>query len=154
MLSAQTIPSALTLQWEREALSQKIPYTEFGNFIKMKENNYRQSLEQKEEAPKVFANAARNKLTEYGNKIALKTLLQIPVVERTCKLALYDMDELQRKLSNGFISEEQKESFISEREQWFTHLKERMRNLRISKEVLQTFGLDWKLCKTFAYQTI
>lgn len=148
------IPSALTLQWEQEALSQKIPYTEFGNFIKMKENNYWQSLESKEETPQIFANAARNKLTEYGNKVVLDYFLGIPLVERICKLAKYDLDEMQKKLSHGFADAEQKENFIWERDHWFMRLKEKMKENRISKETLESFGLNWKECKTFAYQTL
>lgn len=148
------IPSALMLQWEQEALSQKIPYTEFGNFVRMKENNYWQSLEEKEETPKVFANAARNKLTEYGNKVALEHFLAIPLVERVCKMAKYDLEDMQRKLSRGFADAEQKENFIWERDYWFMRLKEKMKDLRISKEVLESHGLNWKVCKAFAYQTL
>ena len=153
-MDKQQIPSALTLQWEQEAIEQKIPYTEFGNFIKMKENNYRQSLGSKEETPQIFANAARNKLTEYGNKVVLDYFLGIPLVERICKFAKYDLDEMQKKLSHGFADAEQKENFIYEREHWFMRLKEKMKEHRISKEVLESFGLDWKQCKTFAYQTL
>ena len=148
------IPSALTLQWEQEALSQKIPYTEFGNFIKMKERLYWQSLSTTKERPAIFANDARNKLTEYGNKVALEHFLAIPLVERVCKFAKFDLEELQRKLSRGFEDETQKENFIWERDHWFMRLKEKMKDLRISKEVLESFGLDWKECKRFAYQTI
>lgn len=148
------IPSALIQQWEREALSQKIPYTEFGNFLRMKERNYRQSLEDRKQSPKVFANDARNKLTEYGNKVALETLLAIPKVERVCKFARFDFEELQRKLSRGFADAEQKENFLFEREHWFMCLKEKMKDLRISKETLQSFGLDFKAAKSFYYQAI
>lgn len=148
------IPSALIQQWEREALSQKIPYTEFGNFLRMKERNYRQSLEDRKQSPKVFANDARNKLTEYGNKVALETLLAIPLIERVCKFARFDFEELQRKLSNGFADAEQKENFLFEREHWFMHLKNKMKDLRISKETLQSFGLDFKAAKSFYYQAI
>jgi len=148
------IPSALTLQWEQEALSQKIPYTEFGNFIRMKENNYWQSVEEKKPQQEIFANAARNKLTEYGNKVVLDYFLCIPLVERICKFAKYDLDEMQKKLSRGFEDETQKENFIWEREHWFMRLKEKMKEHRISKEVLESHGLDWKQCKSFAYQVI
>lgn len=154
MDKTRQIPSDLMLQWEQEALSQKIPYTEFGNFIKMKERLYWQSVEEKKECPQIFANAARNKLTEYGNKIALENILAIPLVERVCKLAKFDLEELQRKLSRGFGDETQKENFIRERDHWFARLKEKMNENRISKETLESFGLNWKECKTFAYQTI
>lgn len=154
MDKTRQIPSALMLQWEQEALSQKIPYTEFGNFIKMKERLYWQSVEEKKERPQIFANAARNKLTEYGNKVALDYFLAIPLVERVCKMAKYDLDELQRKLSRGFADAEQKENFIWERDYWFMRLKEKMKDLRISKETLLSFGFDFKAAKSFAYQTI
>ena len=102
----------------------------------------------------IFTNNARNKLTEYGNKVALDKLLSIPEVERTCKFAKFDMEELQKNLSHGFATEWQKEMFLSRRNFWFSHLKERMRDLRISKETLESFGLSWKAVKSFAYQTI
>lgn len=148
------IPSSLIQQWENEALSQKIPYTEFGNFLRMKERLYRQSLEDRKQSPKVFANDARNKLTEYGNKVALKTLLSIPTLERACKFARWEFEELKEKLSKGFQDESQKENFLIEREHWFAHLKEKMKDLRISKETLQSFGLDFKAAKSFYYQAI
>lgn len=154
MKEFQEISSALMQQWEQEALSQKIPYTEFGNFLKMKERLFRQSLSTTKESPKVFANDARNKLTEYGNKVALEHFLAIPLVERVCKFAKFDLEELQRKLSRGFEDETQKENFIWERDHWFMRLKEKMKENRISKETLESFGLNWKECKTFAYQTL
>ena len=154
MDKTRQIPSALMLQWEQEALSQKIPYTEFGNFIKMKERLYWQSLSTTKERPAIFANDARNKLTEYGNKVALETLLSIPDVDRACKFAKFDYEDLKEKLSHGFANAEQKESFIFERDHWFMRLKEKMKEFRISKEVLESFGLSWKDCKTFAYQAI
>lgn len=154
MKEFQDIPSALIQQWEREAIDQKLPYTEFGNFLKMKEQNYWQSQSTRKVSQPIFANDARNKLTEYGNKVALETLLHIPMVERVCKFAKFDLEELQRKLSRGFEDETQKENFIWERGHWFMRLKEKMKENRISKETLQSFGLDWKECKTFAYQTL
>ena len=154
MDKTKQIPSSLIQQWESEALSQKIPYTEFGNFIKMKERLYWQSLSTTKERPAIFANDARNKLTEYGNKVALEHFLAIPLVERVCKFAKFDLEELQRKLSRGFEDETQKENFIWERDHWFMRLKEKMKENRISKETLQSFGLDFKAAKSFYYQAI
>lgn len=108
----------------------------------------------KENSEKIFANDARNKLTEYGNKVALDTLLSIPQVERVCTFAKFDLEELKARLSKGFVSVEQKQYFISERSRWFSHLKEVMRDYRISKETLESFGLNWKQCKLFAFQTV
>lgn len=154
MKENKVIPSALTLQWEQEAIEQKIPYTEFGNFVRMKEENYWQSIAPKKERKEIFANAARNKLTEYGQKVALEHLLSIPEVERVCKFARFDFEDMQKKLSQGFLDENQKQNFLLDREYWFSRLKEKMKEFRISKETLESFGLNWKDCKTFAYQTI
>lgn len=148
------IPSHILEKWETEAFLQKIPYTEFGTFIKMKEKRYLQSIEDKKECPQIFANDARNKLTDFGQEIALKTLLTIPEIERTCKFARFDFEELSKTLAKGFRSDEQKENFLNQRKIWFSHLKDRMRDLRISKETLKSFGLDWNAAKRFAYQTI
>ena len=148
------ISSALIQQWEQEAVDQKIPYTEFGNFLKMKERNYLDSQRDKEERKEIFANSARNKLTEYGNTFVLEKFLKIPAVQRVCMTARFDMETLMKRLSNGFTEQEQKENFLSEREHWFLHLKERMKELRISKETMESFGLSWQLAKSFAYQTI
>ena len=112
MDKVREIPSALMLQWEQEAMEQKVSLHGLKDFIRMKERLYWQSVEEKKERPQIFANSARNKLTEYGNSYVLDYFLQIPIVERTCKLARFDMEDLQKKLSNGFVSEEQKENFL------------------------------------------
>ena len=154
MKEVQEIPSALIERWEREAIAQKLPYTEFGSFLKMKEQNYFQSLERKNQTEKVFTNDARNKLTAHGQKVALETLLAIPCVERVIKFARFDLEELQERLSQGFIDESQKLSFIQDRDNWFLKLKEKMKDFRISKEVLASHGLNWNTAKAFAYQTL
>jgi hypothetical protein len=150
----KTIPSDILEMWEREAIDQKIPYTEFGNFLKMKEQNYWQSQSTRKVSQPIFANDARNKLTEYGQRVALETLLAIPCVERVVKFARFDLEELQERLSQGFIDESQKLSFIQDRDNWFLRLKEKMKDFRISKEVLASHGLNWNTAKAFAYQTL
>ena len=154
MKEFQDIPSALIQQWESEAIAQKLPYTEFGSFLKMKEQNYWQSQSTKKVSQPIFANDARNKLTDFGQKVALETLLSIPMVERVCKFARFDFEDLKDELSRGFKDESQKLSFLERREHWFFRLKEKMKDLRISKETLLSFGLDFKAAKSFAYQTI
>ncbi len=154
MKQVQEIPSALIQQWEQEAIDQKLPYTEFGSFLKMKEQNYYQSQDKSKTADKVFTNDARNKLTAHGQKVALETLLSIPMVERVCKFARFDFEDLKDELSRGFKDEAQKLSFLERRDNWFFRLKEKMKDLRISKETLLSFGLDFKAAKSFAYQTI
>lgn len=150
----RTIPSHILEDWEREAIAQGMPYTEFGSFLRMKEENYWQQRSTKEVRAEIFANDARNKLTDHGQRVALETILAIPVVERSCKIAMFGYEDLQKRLSNGFATIEQREMFLMEREHWFLHLKEKMKDLRISKETLLSFGLDFKAAKSFAYQTI
>lgn len=154
MKEFQDIPSALIQQWEREAIDQKLPYTEFGSFLKMKERNYWQSQSTKKVSQPIFANDARNKLTDFGQKVALETLLSIPMVERVCKFARFDYEEMQEEISNGFKSEAQKVYFLDRREHWFLRLKEKMKELRISKETLESYGLSLKTATAFAYQTL
>ena len=102
----------------------------------------------------IFANDARNKLTDYGQKVALETLLALPLIERVIKFARFDLEDLQERLSHGFADESQKLSFIQDREHWFLRLKEKMKDFRISKEVLASNGLNWNVAKSFAYQTL
>lgn len=154
MKQVREIPSALIQQWEQEAIDQKLPYTEFGSFLKMKEQNYYQSLDKSKTAEKVFANDARNKLTEFGQRVALDTLLALPMVERVCKFARFDYEEMQEEISNGFKSEAQKVYFLDRREHWFLRLKEKMKELRISKETLESYGLSLKTATAFAYQSL
>jgi hypothetical protein len=154
MKDIKTIPSDILEMWEREAISQNIPYTEFGNFLKMKQEQYWQKSAEIKVSQPIFANDARNKLTEYGNKVALDTLLSIPMVERVCKFARFDYEDLKAELSRGFKDESQKLSFLERRDHWFMRLKEKMKDFRISKETLLSFGLDFKSAKSFAYQVI
>ena len=105
-------------------------------------------------AQPIWANAARNKLTEYGNSFVVSYFLQIPPVERTCKLARYRLEDLKKKLSRGFADDEERQAFAMEVELWFAHLKERMKTLRISKEQMESFGLSYKDVKTFVFKTI
>ena len=153
MKDYNNIPSHVLEMWEREAIDQKIPYTEFGNFLKMKQRQYEQRQSTKVSDP-IFANAARNKLTDYGQKVALETLLALPLIERVIKFARFDLEDLQERLSHGFADESQKLSFIQDREHWFLRLKEKMKDFRISKEVLASNGLNWNVAKSFAYQTL
>lgn len=148
------IPSSVIERWEKEAMDQKLPYTEFKEFLRMKKDSYRQSFVKETRKEKIFTNDACNKLTAYGQRVALETILSIPEVERVCKIAKIDFEELSERLSKGFADRLQKEMFESMRELWFAHLKERMYELRISKETLASFGIDWKVYKTFAFRQI
>ena len=154
----KVIPENILRGWEREALSQGILPTEFAEFLRTKESLYWETLQDKEEAKKaetckVFTNKERNKLTTFGQRFVLDYISGMEPVERVCKFALYEMQDLQHNLSKA-KSEEQRLFVKSLREVWFSHLKEMMREMRISKETLMTFGLDFKAAKNFYFQTI
>ena len=150
----ERISSALIERWEQEAISQKVSVYEIGNFMRCKERLYLESFRKEEPQKKVFLNDARNRLSEYGNSLLLQELSSMSADERACKVARVKFEDLRVKLSKGFATAEQKQNFICERDSWFQHLKDRMKELRISKETLESFGLDWKSCKSFAYQNL
>lgn len=148
------IPDKLQKSWEQEAISQRLPLSEFSEFIRMKERRYVSELSQNRQTEKVFANDARNKFTSFGNSLAYQKIMELPRVERAVKVSRFSFEELRNRFSRGFANEEQRKCFLSEREEWFLRLKERMKDLKISKEVLESFGLSWTECKSFAYQSI
>ena len=106
------------------------------------------------ERENIFTNSACNKLTEHGQNVALNYIFSIPEVERVCKFALYDLQDMKNVLAKGFRDDFQKECFLAKRSEWFRHLRERMQTLRISKDVLKSFGLDWKEARNFYFQAI
>ena len=147
------IPSALLEKWERDAMQQRVSVYDFGSFMQMKVRNYRDGQSTKN-APKVWANDAQNKFTKHGNEIALQKHLSLPADRRAILNARCKWESLQKRFSQGFKTDEQREIFLSERAEWFSYLREKMRDLRISKEVLDANGLNWKNATAFAYQTI
>ena len=89
------IPSALLKKWEDQAIRENIPYTEFAEFIRMKQRRYEESLQPEKESKSLYTDDAKNKLSEYGNKVALAYLLKIPKTERKIKFARFDFEDLQ-----------------------------------------------------------
>lgn len=148
------IPSALLEKWERDAMQQRVSVYDFGSFMQMKVRNYRDGQSTKNARAEIWANDARNKFTKLGNEIALQKHLELPADRRAILNARCKWESLQKKLSQGFKSDEQKEIFLAERDQWFSYLREKMRDLRISKDVLAANGLNWKNATAFAYQVI
>ena len=145
------IPSDLLESWEEQAIREKIPYTEFSEFIRMKERQYEESLQKQDEQKEVFANAARNKLSEYGNKVALNYLLAIPQVERLCKFARFDFEDLQKMQAKVSAGKADKANFLWQLESWYKKLKSDMKEYRLSKETLSSYGLDFKAATNFYF---
>ena len=145
------IPSGLLNSWEEQALRENIPYTEFAEFIRMKQRQYEESLQVQDKQEEIFTNAARNKLTEYGNKVALACLLAIPQPERLIRHARFEFEDLQalyQKVSNGKCD---KDNFLWQLEYWYLKLKSDMKKHRLSKETLASYGLDFKAATNFYF---
>lgn len=143
------IPCALIEKWEREAIEQNLPYTEVGEFLKMKEKRWRES-QPKADKPRLYVDSSR-RLTDYGNTFVLSWLLSMPAEARACKVLKVEFEDLKgRKIK----TEEQRANFLLDRQDWFARLKRKMKNLRMSKETLAANGLDWESCKRFAFQAV
>lgn len=59
MEQSTIIPSGLLKSWEDQALRENIPYTEFAEFIRMKQRQYEESLQPAKESKELFANDAK-----------------------------------------------------------------------------------------------
>lgn len=154
MKTETVAPSSLIEKWENEAILQGVSCYEIGNFMKMKEKIWRESLKKLPEEESIYTNASCNRLTEHGNKVVYQKIMEVPTVERIVKIAKFNFENLQRKIKNGFANEVQKDFFLAERDYWFAHLKEMMMLHKISKETLSGFGLNWKECKSLAFLAV
>lgn len=147
--------SSLIERWENEAILQGVSCYEIGNFMKMKEKLWREAKStRKPSKESIYTNAACNRLTEHGNKFVYSKLMEIPTIERIVKVARVNFEELQKRLSRGFADDVQRDLFVAQRDSWFSHLKEKMCEHKISKETLSAFGLNWKDAKSLAFMAV
>ena len=151
MEQSTIIPSGLLKSWEEQAIRENIPYTEFAEFIRMKQRRYKESLQTLHKQEGIFANEAKNKLSEYGNKVALNYLLAIPQVERICKFAKFDFEDLQKLQVKVSAGKADKANFLWQLESWYKKLKSDMKEYRLSKDTLLSYGLDFKAATNFYF---
>ena len=151
MEQSTIIPSALLKKWEEQAIRENIPYTEFAEFIRMKQRRYEESLQPEKESKSIYTNAAKNKLSEYGNKVALAYLLRIPKTERKIKFTRFDFEDLQKQYAKVSKGKADKENFIWDLDYWYKKLKADMKEYRWSKETLLSYGLDFKAATNFYF---
>lgn len=151
MEKVMVIPSELLKSWEEQAIRENIPYTEFAEFIRMKQRQYKESLQPAKESKELFANDAKNKLSEYGNQVALNYLLAIPQIERICKFARFDFEDLQKLQAKVSAGKADKANFLWQLESWYKKLKSDMKEYRLSKETLSSYGLDFKAATNFYF---
>lgn len=84
------------------------------------------------------------------SRVMKNSLLDIPMPGRVVVIAKLRYKMLLGKLGN-VRTDSQRENFVYERDLWFAWLKNSMRDYKLSKEYLSSFGLDWNECKKFAY---
>lgn len=148
------IPSDVQKLWEEQAIREHIPYTEFPEFIRTKEREYLRAQEKEQPRPQIYTNEAHNALTAYGQRVALEYILAIPQIERICKFAKYDFDELQELHTKVLLGKTDKENFVWQLEHWYKKLKADMKEYRLSKETLLKHGLDYKAATNFYFAAI
>ena len=151
MEQSTIIPSELLKSWEEQAIRENIPYTEFAEFIRMKQRRYEESLQPEKESKSLYTDDAKNKLSEYGNKVALAYLLRIPKTKRIIKFARFDFEDLQKQYAKVSKGKADKENFIWDLDHWYKKLKSDMKEYRWSKETLSSYGLDFKAATKFYF---
>lgn len=126
------VPYKLLNRWEREAISLGVPADELRDFLRSKENEWRES---QSETPKAHQP---------------REFFSWPQDERICKRALWDFEDLSKRFRKGFKDENAKQNFIAARDWWFSHLLRVMREMNISKGKLAHYGLDFRAAQDFA----
>lgn len=92
---------------------------------------------------------ANGQLTERGQKVALNTLLAIPFVERKCKYLLWDFEDLQKRAAKN-----PDENFRWAESYWWDSLCEFTKEHKVSKEVMLSYGFDYKAARKFHFWVI
>lgn len=149
MTSETIIPQSILNSWEAEAVRQKLSRDEFMDFLRDKEKSYYESLEVKVEKPKVFTNSACNRLTDYGQTVALKTLLAIPRNERAVKFARWEFEELKDLYPKVLEGKADTESFSWRVNYWYKKLRDDMKEQKLSRKFMETLNFDFREATKF-----
>lgn len=148
------IPSEVQKLWEGQAMREHIPYTEFPSFLRMKEREFIRMQEKEEPRPQIYTNAARNKFTAYGTRVALAYFHAMPPGVRAIVFARIDFEDLQKMQEKVTRGETDQENFLWEVEHWYKKLKADMKEYRLSKETMIKYGLDYKAATKFYFAAI
>lgn len=151
MEKVMIIPFELLKSWEEQAIRENIPYTEFAEFIRMKQRRYEESLQPEKESKSLYTDDAKSKLSEYGNRVALAYLLKIPKTERIIKFARFDFEDLQKRYTKVSKGKADKDNFLWDLDRWYKKIKSDMKEYRWSKETLSSYGLDFKAATKFYF---
>lgn len=129
------VPYNLINRWERDAVRLGVPRDELRDFLRSKENEWRESHEKTPaKQPQEFFSWSQD--------------------ERICKRALWDFEDLSKRFRKGFKDENAKQNFIAARDWWFSHLLRAMREMDISKGKLAHYGLDFRAAQNLAHAIV
>ena len=129
------IPGNLLRKWEISATEQNLSQSEFIIFIRERQKEYFDSLETSEKH-KVMENG---QLTDYGKKVAVEYYHSMDKIQRAITLSKVDFMTLEETLKKKGYNKDICYEIISS----YDLLRERMSNLRISKEEMKKYRLDF-----------
>ena len=129
------IPGNLLRKWEISATEQNLSQSEFIIFIRERQKEYFDSLETSEK-PKIMENG---QLTDYGKKVAVEYYHSMDKIQRAITLSKVDFMTLEETLKKKGYNNDICYEIISS----YDLLRERMSNLRISKEEMKKYRLDF-----------
>lgn len=129
------IPGNLLRKWEISATKQNLSQSEFINYIRERQKEYFDSLETSEK-PKIMENG---QLTDYGKKVAVEYYHSMDKIQRAITLSKVDFATYKETIDKKGLSLDICHEIIS----GYNLLRERMANLRISKEEMKKYRLDF-----------
>ena len=129
------IPGNLLRKWEISATKQNLSQSEFIIFIRERQKEYFDSLESSEK-PKIMENG---QLTDYGKNVAVEYYHSMDKIQRAITLSKVDFMTLDETLKKKGYNNDICYEIISS----YDLLRERMSNLRISKEEMKKYRLDF-----------
>lgn len=129
------IPGNLLRKWEISATEQNLSQSEFIIFIRERQKEYFDSLETSDK-PKIMENG---QLTDYGKNVAVEYYHSMDKIQRAITLSKVDFMTLDETLKKKGYNNDICYEIISS----YDLLRERMSNLRISKEEMKKYRLDF-----------
>ena len=134
-MEIKEIPGNLLRKWEISATEQNLSQSEFIIYIRERQKEYFDSLETSEK-PKVMENG---QLTDYGKKVAVEYYHSMDKIQRAITLSKVDFATYKETIDKKGFSLDICHEIIS----GYNLLRERMANLRISKEEMKKYRLDF-----------
>ena len=135
-MEIKEIPGSLLRKWEVAATKQNLSQSEFIIYIRERQKEYFDSLE-KSTKPNIMVDG---QLTDYGKKVAVEYYHSMDKVRRAVTLSKVDFMFYQETLDKKGFSEDICLDIVS----GYETLRERMSELRISKDEMMKYRLDFK----------